>query len=384
MKNTIVLLGSNTDLGIKIIELFLKYQNKFQIVGLTYDHTLNNLDLFLKQVKSLNPKSIYFDRQEDYKLISENEFSDKVEVFCEEDSFIKFIRSTEIDIVVSSLRGSSCVKKILSSIHEHKDITLLDSAPLLYSGAIIVQEAKSRGVSLDVFTYQVFSLVQFLKARRTNDVYSLHFFSSKHNEKIKDIDPDNYKTYFEFIKKYNSLIKTKILFEAYLVNYIYNIPVSQMSFYEQNKPVISIAAQFKDGSNLLNMTSRNFESIFNYYFLDSDLLIDQKYIIYDSLTLSVNKIDINNFDLLKLGINALEKGGSTPILFYLALDKLTELMYTKKLKIGVDIYKIIENIITDKELYTKKPDLSFIYALDKKISTRLNEKYLIKDKKNKN
>jgi len=383
MRKDIVLLGSNTDLGIKIIELFLKYPNKFQIVGLTYDRTLNNQDVFLKQVKCLNPKSIYFDKLEDYKLIPENEFSDKVDVFYEDESFIKFIKSTEIDIVVSSLRGGSCVKKILSSIHEYKDITILDSAPLLYSGAIIVQEAKSKGVSLNVFTYQVFSLVQFLKARRTNDVYSLHFFSSKHTEKVKDIDPEDYKTYFEFIKKYNSLIKTKILFEAYLVNYIYNIPISQMSFYEQSKPVISIAAQFKDGSNLLNMTSRNFESIFNYYFLDSDLLINQKYIIYDSLTLSVNKIDINNYELLKLGINALENGGSNPILFYLALDKLTELMYTKKLKIGTDIYKVIVEIISDKELHNKKPDLSFIYALDKKISIRLNDKYAIKEKDNK-
>ena len=58
-------------------------------------------------------------------------------------------------------------------------------------------------------------------------------------------------------------------------------------------------------------------------------------------------------------------------------------MYTKKLKIGTDIYKVIVEIISDKELHNKKPDLSFIYALDKKISIRLNDKYAIKEKDNK-
>jgi len=383
MKKNIVILGSNTSLGIKIIEFFLKYSNKYQIIGLTYDYTLDNLDLFSKQIKEIHPKSVYFDRLEDYKLIIEENISDEIAFYSQEESFVTFIKSTDISGVVSCLRERSSIKKILSSIHEHKDITILDSAPILYSGSIIIQEAKSRGVSLNVFTYQIFSLAQFLKARKVSDIYAIDIFSSKHNDTIKDIDSNDYKSYFEFMKKYHSINKTKTLFEAYLVNYIYNIPINQISFYEQNKPVISIAVKFKDGSNLLNMTSRNFESIFNYYFLDTDLLINQKYITYDSLTLSVNKIDINKYKLLELGITALERGGSIPILFYIVLDKLTTMIYNNNLKKGTDIIKVTEEIIKDKELYTKKPDLSLIYAFEKIISEKLNEKYSIKQKEKK-
>jgi 1-deoxy-D-xylulose 5-phosphate reductoisomerase len=381
MKKNVSILGSNTPLSITIIEFFKKYTNKYNIVGITYDSKLDNLDIFLEQIKIITPKCVYVDRREDYDKIQAKEISDKVNVFFGEESFIKFIKSTEIDIVVSSLRGSSSVKKILSSIYEYKDITLLDSSPLLYSGYIIVQEARSKGVSLNVFTYPIYSLAQFLKSRKINDIYSVDFFSSKHKDKIKDIDPDDYKTYFEFLRQFHSINKTKILFESYLANYLYNIPISKVSFYEQSKPIISIAVQFKDGSNLLNITNKDIENIFNYYFLDSDLLMNQKYISSDSLAISINKLNINDYKLLQLGINALEKGGSIPIIFYLILDKLTELIYSKNIKPGMDIYKIIEEIINDKDLYNKKPDLSLIYAFEKNICEKLNVKCLVKEKK---
>jgi len=377
MKKNIVILGSNSELSITIIDFFKKYNNKYNIVGITYDGSEDNLDLFLKQIKEINPKSIYVDKKEDFDLIQAKEISDNQNLFYGDDSFIKFLKSTEIDIVVSSLRGSSSIKKILSSIYEYKDITLLNSSPILYSGQVIVQEAKSKGVSLNICTYPIYSLAQFLRSRKIEDIYSLHFFSSKHKEetKNKDLDPDDYDNYLKFVKKYNSINKTKVLYEAFLTYYLYNIPINKINFYEQSKSLISIAVQFKDGSNLLNTTNKDIENIFNYFFLDSDLLTKQNIPIYETLTISICKINLDDYKLLKLGVNALERKGSTPILFYITLDKLIEMIYGKTLKKGTDVSKVIEEIINDKEIYNKKLDLGSIYALEKRISDRLNEKY---------
>ncbi len=382
MKKDIIILGSNSSLSIAIIDFFKKYKNKYNIVGITYDWSLDNLDLFLKQIKEINPKIIYVDRKEDFDLIQAKDISDKVSLFHGEDSFVKFLRSTEIDMVVSNLRGSSSIKKILSSIYEYKDITLLNSSPILYSGQIIIQDAKSKGVSLNICTYPIYSLTQFFKSRKVEDIYALHFFTSKHSEenKIEELDPDDYKTHFEFVKEFNSTNKIKMLYEFYLTNYMYNIPLAKISFYEQSKPLISIAVQFKDGSNLLNTTKKEIENIFNYYFLDSDLFPTVKLPVYDTLTISLKRIEPNNYSLLKMGLDAITKGGATPIIFYITLDKIIEMMYNKVLKKKTDILKIVEEIINDNRLYNKKLDLSLICALEKKISDRLNEKYLIKKK----
>jgi 1-deoxy-D-xylulose 5-phosphate reductoisomerase len=332
--------------------------------------------LFLKQVIEINPKCIYFDRKEDYDIIQSKNISDNIGLFCGDESFIKFLKYTEIYHVISSIRGSASIKKILSSIYEYKDITLLNASPILCSGQVIVQEAKAKGVSLNICTYPIYSLEQFLKSRKMNDIYSLHFFSSNHKkEGTTDLDPDDYNSYLEFVNKYNSINKTKLLYESYLTYYLYDIPVTKVSYYEQSKPLISIAVQFKDGSNLLNTTTKDIENIFNYFFLDTDSLTKLKMPIYETLTISINKINQDDYKLLKLGINALSRKGSTPILFYITLDKLIEMMYNKVLKKGTDVSKAIEEIINDKEIYNKKLDLGSIYALEKRISDRLNEKY---------
>jgi len=382
MKKSIIILGSNSELSMTIIGFFKKYENKYTIVGITYDSSLDNLEQFLKQIKEINPKTIYMDKKEDYDLIQSKEIPDGISLFCGDESFIKFLRSTEIDIVVSNLKGSSSIKKILSSIYEYKDITLLNASPILYSGQIIIQEAKSKGVSLNVCTYPIYSLAQFLKFRKAEDISALHFFSSQHSNdsQIKDLDPDNYKTQFDYIKAYNAINKTKILYEFYLANYMYNIPLTKVSFYEQSKSLISIAVQFKDGSNILNTTKKEIENIFNYYFLDSDLYPTVKLPVYDTLTVSLKRIIPKEYGLLNLGLNAITKGGTTPVVFYITLDRIIEMMYNKVLKKKTDVLKIIQEIIDDDTLYTKKLDLSLICALEKRITDELNNKCLIKTK----
>ncbi|MEI8363948.1 MAG: hypothetical protein WCF78_00630, partial [archaeon] len=72
MKKNIVILGSNSELSITIIDFFKKYNNKYNIVGITYDRSEDNLDL-LKQIKEINPKSIYVDKKDDFDLIQAKE-----------------------------------------------------------------------------------------------------------------------------------------------------------------------------------------------------------------------------------------------------------------------------------------------------------------------
>ena len=373
MKKNIVILGSNSVLGLKAIEFFQKYPNKFIIVGISYDDTVNNLPVFINQINIINPKIIYTDKHEIEKEILEKTKTNAT-IYSEEPNFTYFLKATEIDSVISALADVSSVKKILSAIYEYKDITLLNSAPILYSGSIIPKEAESKGVFLNICTYSLYSLDQFLKIRKVKDVNSIYLFTNLKSKELK-LNPSDYTEYFDYEKVFNSLNKLRVLYAMYLVNHIYNIPADKFRFYEQSSSLISVLVQFDDGSNLLSSTKKNIDYILNYYFLDTETLKDMIYPNFDDITISFKQVDPKEYEFLTLGVDALKEGGLSPIIFYLTMKTITELMYNKKLKDKVKIINILKEIITNKDYLSKHLNLGSILTLDQKITEEITTKY---------
>ena len=61
MLKNIVILGSNNVLGIKAIDFFKRYSNKYKIYGISFDGSIDNLPYFIEQIKEIQPKAIFFE-----------------------------------------------------------------------------------------------------------------------------------------------------------------------------------------------------------------------------------------------------------------------------------------------------------------------------------
>ena len=378
MNKNIFILGSNNLLGITALNFLKNHLNKFVITGVSYDSTVNNLDLFIKQIKEFNIKTIYVD---DANLIDIIESKVNVKIYNSQSNFNKFIKENDVDDIFCSLAGIDSVKKILSVIHELKDVTLLNTSPILYSGRIIPLEAQSKGVKLRIFSYTAYSIDKYLYLNRLNDINKIYIYTLKRKDSEKKIDVFDFDNFSKFVKHFYSVNKIRVVNDLFLLNYIYNIPLNKISISQQSKRFVSLGINFSNGSSLLNIANQNIQSIFNYYFLDSSVDSNNNIgIKLDNFNVSFSKLDLSKEKYLKLGLDALERSGSIPIIYYITVETVTKLMYYNKLKKNVSLFKILKEIINIKELYSRHPDLSTIYSIENKVINFINSKYIKKEK----
>lgn len=382
MKKNIIILGSNNNIGSKAIDYFLEHENKFLIYGLSFDSKTKNIDKFILQVKKLEPKRVYVLNKSDFDYIESKIDNYSIELFYGEDKFLDFIKVPEIDEIVSALSGISSVKKILSAIYEFKDITLLNTSPLLYCGRIIVNEVRSKGVNLKIFSYPLYSLDFLSKLNKLENVYKIALFSKKSDQKEK-LDISDYKDNLSYLKKFYSLNRIRLVNDMFLINYLYNVDSTQFSFYEQSKKLINIDVKFNNGTSIIFAANLNINSIFNYYYLNnSNNLEKDVFNEKDIINISFSKLDLNKEKFLELGIYSLNRGGSVPIIYYITIELLLNLIYNREIKQNINIYAILKEFIEDKSLYSKYPDLSSVCSIEEKIKLEILKKYSIKKKTN--
>lgn len=366
MIKNIAILGSNNDLGDKAFNFF-NSSSKYKIIALTFDSKLDNIDFFLKQIEIINPKRIFLANKKYQEIV---ESKTKAELFVGQENYPNFIKTREIDHVISALSGITSVKKILSSIYEYKDVTLVNTSPLLYSGKIIINEAKSKAVKLNLFSYPVYSLDFIDKLNIVDKIVKISLFSNKKN---KDIDVYDYKNYISFLKDFYSKNKIRLANDIFLIYYLYDISFHSFDFYEQSEKFLNISINFNNGTSILFNSNLNIDSIFNYYFSDNNRkdegFISQEYF----KKINFSKIDINLEKYLNLGIFCIEKGGSYPIVYYITIELISNYIYNRKIDLDkYDVYSILEEIVKDKTLFKKYPDLSSVISIEERIIKKLD------------
>lgn len=373
MIKNICVLGINNSLGILAKDFFKNHSKKYCISSASYDDNCDNLDEFIDIVNKYDIESVFI---EDSKLVEKLELKIKAEIFTD---FSIFIKSIKIDEVISALSGILSVKYILSSIYEFKDINLLNISPLLYSGKIIPKEAKTKGVNLKVYSYPAYSLDWFLSTRKISEIYKISLLTSVSNNKL--INPEDYNSLIEYTKHFYSNQKIRLANDTFLISYLYDLDINKFWFYEQSMRFISVAVRFNDGSNLIHSATKNIDSIFNFHFLRDKLIADDEK-QYEDVTLRIKKFDFSKHIIFSKAIECLEKKGSMPILFYLICEFFTENNYKNKFKKNTKLITILEDVLEKPEFFEKYPDLSTIYALDKKVKKYISNKYFKTIKQN--
>jgi len=95
----------------------------------------------------------------------------------------------------------------------------------------------------------------------------------------------------------------------------------------------------------------------------------------EDFSISFSQIDVSKEKYLQLGIKALKKGGSCPIIYYITLETLLSFIYFRKIKENINIFSILEEFVEDKTLYHKYPDLSSVCAIEQTIINKILKKY---------
>jgi 1-deoxy-D-xylulose 5-phosphate reductoisomerase len=370
MLKKIVIFGSDTSYGKIAFDFFSKFSDSYKIVGLTFS---SDSSLFLKQLKATNSQ---------FAMVSDEKICKEIELklntpncfFFSKENSINFVKNSDADIYVFTESNTSTLKNILSIIYDQKDVVLMSVDLILFSGKILKYEAKLKGINLYSITLQNYSLNQFLKVRNIKELDKIILLTQNNKYTKEDVEEfkNQKKDFYRFKKCFYSFTKFNLVQQLYLINYLYDISPEKFDYFNQSKNIISLITEFSDGSNLINTTNNDIYPVLYYYFCkDKEGFKDKNSLISgDKINLSLSRLDLLKEPFIKLGVDFLKKGGSFPIVYFLAFEILTEKYWNNKIKYK-DILKKLETLYNDKKYYVTKPDLKTIIALKKKLENNL-------------
>lgn len=134
----IALIGCTGSIGRQVLNVCRRYPDKFSIVSLAGGY---NTQEFVSQVKEFNPKVATLAIETDVSEFSQTQFS------FGENSFTDAIIS-DADVVIVALVGFKGIIAVLDAIEKGKNIALANKESLVVGGALVMEKAKEKGVSI--------------------------------------------------------------------------------------------------------------------------------------------------------------------------------------------------------------------------------------------
>lgn len=232
MIKKILILASQRKKSQEAIAFFSKYPSKYKISSLMCTDE-KHIDFFRTQIKNLKPDVIFFPNKE-----LADQLVEDFNIKCYHDyfQFSQFLKDSNSDLVVSDLVGIDSIKLILSAVGEYKDLCLLNLEPILYSGKIIINEAKNKGINLYFVTHQFYSLNLFFKCKNRLDNVSKIVLTNFDNEYEKE-SLDNYlypsKPLSEFKKILYYKNKMWLARHLFVFSDFYNISSDKIGYINQ-------------------------------------------------------------------------------------------------------------------------------------------------------
>jgi 1-deoxy-D-xylulose-5-phosphate reductoisomerase len=140
----IVILGSTGSIGKMALDVISRRRDQFAVAGLVAG---KNIDLLESQTKTFQPEIVAVAGEGDAQELRKR-LGRKPQVLAGIEGICAVASYGEADFVLSAMVGSSGLMPTLHAIRAGKVIGLANKETLVIAGALIMEEAKERGVSI--------------------------------------------------------------------------------------------------------------------------------------------------------------------------------------------------------------------------------------------
>ena len=383
---SIAILGSTGSIGKSLTKIINKDKKFFDIKLLT---ARKNYKELLQQAKLLKVKNVILTNYEIFnqkkKIFKKNNINIYNNYECFNEIFNK-----KIDYVMSSIVGIDGLIPTMMIIKHTKSIAVANKETIICGWNLIKKEMEKHETKFIPVDSEHFSIWHALNQNlNSNNVKKIYLTASGgpllnisrkrfNNLKIKQvIKHPNWKM-GKKISIDSSTLMNKV-FEVIEAKKIFNVNYNQLDILIHPESYIHAIIEFKNNMNSIvahntTMDIPIFNSLYNNQIFNrknNDYALDLKKLN----KLSLRKVDLNKFPLVKLLAFLPEKDSLYETALVSANDCLVNLYLNKKIKY-TDIYSKLLKIINLKEIkslkhrYPKK--ISDIYAIDNYVRSKIN------------
>ncbi|MDI6735983.1 MAG: 1-deoxy-D-xylulose-5-phosphate reductoisomerase [bacterium] len=365
----VAILGSTGSIGTNALWVISKFQQHFEVVGLTAD---KNVDLLEKQVRQFNPKIVCLADEEKTGILAERLKGYPGEVVGGQAGLIKVACQADVDLVICAIVGSAGLIPLLEAIKAKKQIGLANKEALVMAGRIVMELARQNGVKILPLDSEHNAIFQCLEGKAPGTVKKIILTGSggpfRQRMDLETI------TLEETLKHPTWQMGKKITVDsATLMNkglevieahYLFDIPVSDITVVIHPQSIIHSMVEFVDGSILAQMSVTDMRIPIAYALSYPERLAG----VLSGLNLtqigmlSFQEPDLDKFPCLSYSYEAVTKGGTGPAVLNAANEIAVQQFLNKEIKF-TDIPKIIKKVMGTHKII-ESPTLDEILMAD--------------------
>lgn len=350
----IVILGSTGSIGTQTLEVVRNNRDKFEVVGLVANR---NVDLLEKQAEEFKPQyfcSVSKDGQE---------------------AVVKLVKEARCDIVVVAITGAAGLKPTIAAIESGKNIALATKEAMVLAGELINKLLRENpNVHLFPIDSEHSAIWQSLHSGKKEEVEKIILTSSggpfrgKNLSELKNVTVEQalgHPTY-KMGKKItidSATMMNKGL-EVIEARWLFNIPASKIEVVIHPQSILHSAVQFRDGSIIGQFGLPDMRIPIQYALSYPERLTNSfpRLSLTDIKQLTFEKPNLETFPCLRYAFEAIEAGGTAPVILNAANEIAVDLFLKNKIKF-LDIPEVVYSTMV-KHTVIKHPSLDQIMEAD--------------------
>lgn len=380
MKKLLVL-GSTGSIGKSTIDLARNFKDKFEIVGLSTNSRIDELE---KQIKEFNVKHAVVRDKFEAEVLKKR-IGSLCEILTGDEGLLELTKYDNYDILVTALVGFAGLAPTIEAIKLKKRIAIANKETLVVAGELIINLCKEYGAELIPVDSEHSAIFQCLVGEDQKNINKIILTASggpflnkskKYFESVtisQALNHPNWKMGNKItIDSATMMNKGLEVIEAF---WLFQLPKEKIEVIVHPQSIIHSMVEFSDGSIKAQLSTPDmklpilyaltYPERFNYF----GVLTDFKKIS----ELTFFEPDFDKFVCLKIAYDAIEEGGTAPCILNAANEVAVDYFLKNKIKFS-EIPELIQMAL-DSIPSSKILDLEKVFQIDALTREFINNKF---------
>ncbi|MBP3503859.1 MAG: 1-deoxy-D-xylulose-5-phosphate reductoisomerase [Bacilli bacterium] len=349
------LLGATGSIGSQVLDLIREKRDVYRLAAFSFGHNINKA---LEIVEEFEPDLVCAVEELDANRIK-SEFP-KVDVaFGNKGLQQVATHNCLCPKVINALVGSVGLTPTLSAIEVGRDVYLANKETLVIGGEIVMAKAKEFGVKIIPIDSEHSAIFQLLNGNDIEDVNRIIITAS--GGSFRDLPREDLikVTKEDALNHPNWEMGAKITidsatmmnkgFELIEAHYLFNLPMSKISYILHRESIIHSLVEFNDGSMFAQMATSDMRLPIKYaleYPSHSYTEMVEKLDLVKVGCLHFEELSLERYPMLGYAIEAINKGSVYPTILNAANEVAVGLFLEEKISF-LDIEKIVKEALNN-------------------------------------
>lgn len=374
----IILLGSTGSIGTQTLDIVRENPDKFKVVALTCK---NRIDDLIKQIQEFKPEAVCVGNKEAAARVSAAFPAIEVNIG---DAGLREIAKVDADIVLNALMGISGLAPTYEAILTGKDIALANKETLVAGGSLIIQLAAEKEVKILPVDSEHSAIFQCLEGNRGRKVRRILLtasggpFRGYNIEKLERVSLQEALNHPKWSMGRKITIDSATMMnkglEVIEAKWLFDIEPDKIDVHVHPESIVHSMVEFDDTSIIAQLGLPDMRipiSLALGYPSRLHYSGDSLNLFEEGSSLHFEKPDTNVFECLSMAYEAIENGGSYPILLNGANEELVSMIIEGKIEF-LDIQRSLRRLMDEHKL-VKSNTIEDILEIDKEARARARE-----------